>query len=474
MPLKTPTYIVPLDGWAGGLNRDASELTLEGTETPDCLNIVFDKRGAFQPRDGYARWDSGTTTTVQKLGVFRPESLTDVFIAVETDGDVYAGTTATLASASVPLGAPTNRRDYFVAMAQLGDYLFLSTLRDNTWRYNGTTWTEITDTALNGGGSAGSPEAPRALSLVAHKNRLFAGNTYHDSTTYRSRVNWSTLVTGAAQEGGNKWEATSFIDVNEDDGDEIWALWPHQSQLLVFKDSSLWAIAGGDEDSFSLYLVDERVGTTAPNSIASYKSDLFFYDPAEGVFYFDGVEAKLIDQALHYYIEDGVNAAHAYKAAGWVEGDRYYLSVPWGASTYNSRTFVVDMALGAWTEWDIGFADVTEFNEKLYMCGTDGATGVFKFLQGDATDAGTGIAWHLETIWLPPPESQGMTQRRMRRLDVFSEADNESFTVSLYVDGDDSTAVKTQTVDGSATRTPLEGHPELFDIFKLKFSGTTS
>lgn len=47
-----------LQGFPGGINKEADPYLLEETEVPDALNVDFGVRGEISRRNGYARIDS--------------------------------------------------------------------------------------------------------------------------------------------------------------------------------------------------------------------------------------------------------------------------------------------------------------------------------------------------------------------------------------------------------------------------------
>ena len=478
MPLTTETAIVPLGGWPRGLNRDVFELQLDAQETPDCLNVDFGLRGEFDVRDGYAQADSvaGIGAVAFRLIPYIPASGTDLLVAVqESDGSIFTSTDLTSFTDSTNgLGTYTSKRQWPVHSAILDDSLYLFSQRGNTWRWDGASWVEITSTTLDETGTAASPQAPRAATACTHNSRVWAGHVTANGSTDRSRVMWSTTpVENAGDAGGNRWKATAFIDVQDDDGTEVRHIMSFQSNLLVFKDNSMFIIAGVDEDSFTLYPVDEQVGTTAPMSVARSESDVFFFDPAVGVHVFDGVKVTRIDGAINNYILQGMRSNRAYKAHGHISDGKYFLTVPWGTDEYPSRTFVFDTRLGAWAEYDYGWYDTALWNANEYTVGNGNANGVFTFRQADTTDLGTGIGWYLETIWFPNATDQGMTRHRLRRADLWVEADSGTMTVEMFVDGVES-AVWTQAVTASTNRVRLPSYGALWEQIKFKVSGTTT
>lgn len=483
MPLRTPTSIVSASGWPRGLNRDASELLIGIDETPDCLNVDFDLRGGAKVRDGHSiTYTNPSETDTYQFLMFYPSTSGDRVVAVQEDGDIWAGTSPTsqLTDTTNSFGTAAGRRTFPIEAAALDDQLYLFSQRGNTWRYDGTTWTEITDTTLNEGGTAATPEAPRAATAATHLNRIFAGNVYEGGNNYRSRLFWSeTPVDNSGDAAGNRWKATSFIDVSEDDGTQIRKVASFQSSLVIFKDHSIHVLTGVDEASFALVPIEGNVGTAAPHSVAFDETSLYFFDRDEGVYLFDGVRVHRIDQAINDYLLDGIAYGFSYKAKGIISDGKYFLSVPWGSGTeYNTRTFVFDPRLGAWSEYDIGWFDHMKWSGVEYVTGHNDQEGIYTFRQGATSDdaedgSAQAINWHLETAWIPEFTQQGMTEHRLRRLDLWTETTASTYTLDLYIDGE-YTTVKSYTVTPDTSRIRLPGYPKYWSRIKLRFYGSVT
>lgn len=476
MPLRTERHQFNLGGWPGGLNRDYSELLLAPEETPDALNVLVDRRGDIRVRPGFSRADTGLTDSIIYAVRYLEQSGNDYTVVYEEDGSPYhaSGTSLTFSLQSFDKGAHSNKRSWPFHAAQLDGYLFVFTRRSTgVTRFDGTgpTWTNITNDTLDGTGTAASPQAPQAACATTHKNRIFVGSTEESTGNYNSRIRWSDLPTG---EGGNRWEATAFIDVNEHDGSEIVALYPFQGNLLIFKDHSFHVLTGADPSAFALYEVDHRIGTASPYSVAGDENLVFWFDRDQGVFMFDGAEVRRIDDKIHDYLLDNSPRSGGFRAAGWMHEGNYYLSVPWTSGSYNSRTFIYNPHMNAWTEHDWGGYGIVDIEGTWYSHGNNDLTGLYTFADDtETTDAGTAIDWHLETAWWPPASEQGMTKWRLRRADIWVKDDNASMTVDLYVDGVDSNVLST-AITADADRKFLKGYDQLFERMKYRVYGSTS
>ena len=471
MPLTTPTVIVDLFDISGGWVPDASQYSLQPNELVEAENVEFDLRGGFRVRAGYDNLEN-TGVTFIHLGTYTEEDGSHWLVAVEANGSIWADTNLSLIDTTKNLAAyvigTDPDREYDVSFAQLRDYLYVSSRRGNTWRFDGTTWLEITDSTLNGAGDDTTPEFPQAKSTVALHNRVFAANVFHDGAEFPSRLSWSTLSAGSGQFGGNRFESTAFVDVNENDGSQIQAIVPFQSQLVVFKDNSLWVMAGDDEDNFTLLPIDPSVGTTMSGSIASDQSVMFFLDQGSGVYMFDGVTAQRIDEQVNSTIMAIIQGFTGDKlfANGYIEDHKYFLCI--GQMDGNRETFVFDMRQGGWSHWDMEWRDVISYRDVSYHAGNDGISSFRDrtFLDDDAVT----VSWSVKWAWVPAAEGQDMRQYRIRRVDVHSQwvtGGAATYSFDMFADNDDTTAVWTNTAVGDEAQERFPGYDGL--IYRVMF-----
>jgi hypothetical protein len=478
MPLTTPSVIIDMFDMSGGWVPDASQFSLSPNELLLAENVELDYRGGFRVRAGYANV-ANTGVAFAHLAAYTEGDGDHHLVGVTTAGDIYSGTALAMSDSTKNLAAYTigtdPDREYDVSFAQLRDYLYVSSLRGNTWRFDGTTWLEITDSTLNGGGVDGTPEFPKAKSVLALHNRVFAANIIDAGTSYHSRIAWSTLTAGADQYGGNRFEATSFIDVQEDDGGQIQAIHPFQSNIIIFKDDAIYVLAGDDTESFSVFPSDETVGTTVSGSIASDESVLFFLDPRSGVYGFDGVKAQRIDEQVNSEIM-GIIAGFGQDklfAKGWIEDSKYFLCI--GQMDGNKQTFVFDMRYQAWVHWDMTWTDLVSYKDVTYHAGSDG-TSTFRnrtYLDDDGTD----VDWEVKTAWIPPAPEQDMRQYRLRRFDLSSQwvtGGAATYEFDVFADNDDTTPIYTSDPAGDEATERMPGYDGLVFRFMMRYRGTNT
>src|SRR5690606_23232499 len=94
------------------------------------------------------------------------------------------------------------------------------------------------------------------------------------------------------------WHEDDVIDIREGGG-PITGLVPMGDHLLIFKQSSVWALFGYDSDSWQLVNVAREKGAIHRQAIARNEHSVFFYSHLEGVYVIQGSEyPREISQAL--------------------------------------------------------------------------------------------------------------------------------------------------------------------------------
>lgn len=426
---------VLLKGWRGGLNKEADPLQIELDELAEALNVNVGLSGAVSKRDGYSRFDdSSMTSKAEHLFTWELMGGAKHLVAVDADGDIWTATATTFTEDNTGWLAASDTREWPVAFASLDNVLYLSSTRGSTRSFDGTSWTNISDNTLNGSGT----EFPHARHLVSLHERMFAFNVDTNAGTFRSRMYFSEA--GEAE----TWEATNWIDFQPDDGQEITAASAFGENIIVFKNHAVHLLSGTDENSFTRYPLDSKIGTESPGTVVPDGNVIRFFDYQSGVWEFDGASFNKIDDKINTYLLQGVNVGEHHKAVGFVHRSKFYLSVPWGTDTFNSRTFVYDTRTKAWSEWDFGFLGAAEKDRTPHIVSPRDAVGVYQLNDGQ-TDDGTAVSAEIKTGWLSPKTLA--VKHRLRRLDVaFSALGNFDITVEMYRDFI-SDAYKTKTVN---------------------------
>ncbi len=428
MPYVAEVTSIKGPGWTGGLNREGDPFQLEENESPDALNVDFGLRGAVSKRKGYSKFSTADPAAFARgthLINWTRFGGSNFFIYVDDDGDLGYTSGSILTDALIDFGAYTADSEYPIPAASLNNLLYLTTLRGAVAprSFDGTTWTPLDIMVPDGLGG----EFPKAAALVATHERIFAGNVeYFSGAAHRSRVHWSDPLLATT------WQANSWIDFAPDNGQEITGLAVFAESIVVFKNRSMFVLGGTDPDSFTVYPVDQSLGTECPGTIVNVGPELFFFDHLSGVWKYDGSNFERIDDKISRYLLDGINEPNAYKSHAFVYRNRYFLCVPWGSDTLPSRTFVYDPRIKAWTEYDFGVSASAALDGVLYAVGPRSAIGIFELFDTQ-TDNGANINSYFYTPWMAP--STQKLRHRLRRLDIaFSALGDFNVTVDMFRD----------------------------------------
>lgn len=485
MPSRRDQSLVRLRGWSGGLNADTSELLIEQNEVPSCLNVDFDIGGAIRKRKGYTKFSTSDPASMSygtDIYHYRSSSGTDFLVYVDTDRELYyenISTGSTFARANDGSNISVNKANDAVSFDSVF-YISGDGNSETTRSFDGSSWTNITDITLNDSGT----EFPRARELLNQHERVFAFNLTENSGTFGSRI-WFSEAGDA-----DNWDSTSWIDVDPDDGTEIRDARSYGERIMIFKDDSVHILSGVDPLSFTLFKVPTESGTTARRTARVVEGILIWFDPDSGVWGFDGANVRLIDDPVHDRILDNLDdpsdGSVAYSA--FVKEGKYYLGVPWtdgggGSNEFPTRTFVLDVRRGRWSEYDMAWSSVVEVAGTYYGVGpSSGSTppkGVFKLFDGD-DDNGSDIDSYFETSWFAP-EDGFIQQHRLRKMIVYVQAQTANpatLTVETYVNWDDATSSANESVTTDVTPSTddfnvmqLTGFDlDTFDSWKIKIS----
>lgn len=253
---------------------------------------------------------------------------------------------------------------------------------------------------------------PKAYTIAIHKNRIFLGNC--DSGTNKSRVRYSGSDTTPTDV--EYYKSTSYIDVQQDDGDQIQKLIPFLDSLLIFKTSSTWVLRGNNPRDFELVLANPSVGCVAPRTVAAWDKGVIFLS-ARGVFSFDGSKVTRLSEKIDSALND-LPVANLSQSNGVVFQQKYYLFVhELGGTSYPDTAYVFDLISGTWTKyrgWNIWHATVWNRagTEELYAVDAATREATLRLKSGTSDDGGA-IDAYFTTKWLDfgVPERRKMHRR---------------------------------------------------------------
>ena len=343
------------------------------------IDLEYDPQGRLKVRSGYSVGPDSPTFNVSTTAVYRfwawyDSSNTVHYLILDQAGDIYEGVGANKSDFS---GAAvyTGFSSVDVQMASMDTKAYFVSFVHDTVSFDGTTWTAITDSTLDGSGT----EFPRASLVLQANSRMFAFCVNAGGADYTSRL-WFSEFNDA-----ETWLATSYIDVAPDDGTQISAAIAFKDAIVIFKDTSVWLLTGKDPDSFSLVHLTDTYGAQsditsahAPNrTVASSDRRVYFFDSnLNMIVVFDGVKFAVVAKAFRN---------STYMPTGWHKDtvglyyvDRYILTYKnAGAGTYPDRQIVYWENSDAITVSRFGFVFAFRLqNGNVYICGTKSLFGV--------------------------------------------------------------------------------------------------
>lgn len=419
MPAKP--QLVSEFNFGGGLNRTSDPLHVKDTETTDCQNVDFDIRGAVKKRLGsvlrVTEANSGAADFVMPYNT--PGGISRLIAARPGFNNRYIDSSYvfTIPSGSPGTQTPGTRHDGAVAAGKA----YIVNNVDATWAYDGTTATRL-GTTPNASGNH-----PLAKYVVYYKGRLYFANVNGGGN--RSRV----IYTGSDANPGDVefFKATSLIDIQPDDGDELTAAVPFLDQIVFMKRNSIWSLRGDTPQSFRLVLGNPSLGCLAPRSATAWEKGVIFLS-SRGVFSFDGARAVRISEKIDPDLQ-ALPASALQNAVGAVFGNRYVLAVS-SSGSINDTVYAFDFVTGTWTRykgWNIRSLAIWPRDTNDELWGADDTTDshYVQYYSG-TNDKGLPIDAYWTSKWL----DFGVPERRKmgRRLYAFFTAEG-NYSVNLDV-----------------------------------------
>lgn len=371
---------LPVMTLSAGMQIRTSKYLVRQNELIMAKNTHGDMIGAWTKRLGYAK--TGNTVgsdAIQGLFGFEQVDGTDKHLAVTGTSLKFnsSGTWSTIGGTSFPSSARVEftsflDRAYIVGANTSGSYLTTGTL-------NGTTYAE---TAF-----------PGAKFAIIYFDKLHLVNT----TNGTSRVDYSSIPTTAGVITFT--QATDFLQVQTEDGDELTGVAKSYGQLLLFKNFSLhtWNLS-------RLEQIDDK-GTSSFRSIQNFGNNVLYLHRSPttvAVCLWDGQASRQISRPVEPFLQ-GMTAANAIIAPSGRKSNHYYLYIGdvtlsttvanyYGISTTQSNILLdYSFSDNAWAVHSLP-VDVTvmsSYNNELYFGDSTGL--VYQWASGNS-DNGTAIS----------------------------------------------------------------------------------
>lgn len=331
-----------------GINVFVSEQFIDNQEGANSMNANIIESGAITKRNGWAKVGVGLVNAPRGLGSYYPTGAASVLCTV--DGTQLKYLSGALWTALPAISYGISDRYCFV---QAGGDMYIWNGVDAGSKLSGLTLTRPTTTPSAAFGIYYADK--QVVSGVTNKpNRLYISSAVDrgDFTNAAGTLSTSGEVPGATTFGGTD---ANFYDLSPDDGDKITALAKYQSQLIVFKQRSIWSITFDTNGQPIGKLVTNGIGCISHWSIDTVDNDLIFL--SRKGYYVLGTEAQFFDQLrtneLSIRIKPYIKAMTASKlnrsSAIWHD-NVYYCAVPTGNSTTNNKCFTYHRQYTGWLQ----------------------------------------------------------------------------------------------------------------------------
>jgi hypothetical protein len=430
--------------FSGGLNLYSQRQDLSLNETPDCLNVDFDKRGGFMLRRGVNRV-TGSGTAGQYI-VGDVSFGTDLLWGVRSsDGLLWTWDGAAYTAS----GVVTDDATQFVRGVGWSSKLYLANcfsagvLTMRTRSGVGLATAATLGNASNDNYSAPTGgNAPKARLIADHAGFMFWADTVESGTRYRSRVRFSHFLQP------EDFAADDFWDIDPDDQtDQITALVPFQSRLLVFKRKGVWAVWGNSRDNFVVERIAATAGVWSQEGVDASSGVCYWWSPDGNVMAYNGQGVVPVGDRIRGVVDEGDVLPGDDHRVCWVE-DRLFVCFK---TTTGRRMFVYDPevgAAGAWTKYDVQATSMwfwrrADGSVLMYLTLRSSA-GVFSFgerlqyVDEDAAGVSSRILAYYTTAWFAANDS-GL-KKKWRRLYTTAAAEAAcTLKVDVFHDYDEDT-----------------------------------
>jgi hypothetical protein len=241
---------------------------------------------------------------------------------------------------------------------------------------------------------------------------------------------------------------TGYLDVNPGDNEPIVTCSVLGDELIIFKNSRIWALTGFGTTDFTLDDLGSRVtavGCNAPRGVVSTGNDIFYISYRGGTPHIRSVrrteENTVVDGGVMSDAITGtlnrVNVTQLSKVVAEFDGRRIWFALPMDAATEPNELIVMDTLTNGWTRiTDTYVADMhistISGAVKLYF-GDDRANGKsFELNKGKSND-GAGISFEVLTPFYSP---QPGYQSRYKYMYLTADTDQDvDLDVEYSADG---------------------------------------
>jgi len=396
----------------GGWNTFKPDIQLNSNESPWVDNVELSQLGSLQRRNGYTAFLETGLSSDPLLGLTRFWRISGAKMWLAAcDKSLYAVD---------DLGASTEvysllDGNYDLVFAFLNDKAFTVEPTVGLLETQGTVvTTSVIDARI------------KCQYIVTHHSRLFAANL----STNPSRLMFSNV------DDETTWDAADYIDIDEDDGDEITGLASSAGVLYIFKNNSVHALYGVSQNDFYRRKLVDNVGCVAPKSIVSTEDGVFFASQSAYMLISDAGIQTVSNNIRPTYL----SLVNKHNIASVDYKQQVWIAVDPDADGNNTEVYVFDRLYGRWTRYtNIAascFAVSNAPGEDIGLkFGSSASDGYIYTADTGTNDNGTAITLEYETAYLGGQLPELVKRWRTLTVDATAEGSSPTITWQIDVDG---------------------------------------
>lgn len=276
-----------LSDFSGGLNTTAPQHKIPRNCSPNMRNVsVHRVPGQIIKRNGYIV--VGSSFVLQRISygfTFNHADRSKEFIV--TDSSVVLSTRDYLTYVFISSGLNVNSN---LECTQNGYKVYCTNGIDAVFSWDGTTKVKLD-------GTNGTPNIPRGSYITSFLNRIWVGHTASDP----SSLDWSAVASTAGAiltpDHFLAWPPANHHSVGIGDGESLNAIWVYRGQLQIGKQDSIYTEFGDRDSNFLERKTVSQAGISSNDSVVVLDG-LTYYKSKNGVYAYDGSEAKRISDNI--------------------------------------------------------------------------------------------------------------------------------------------------------------------------------
>jgi hypothetical protein len=268
---------------------------------------------------------------------------------------------------------------------------------------------------------------------------------------------YPNLVTATKDKKPDEIAVTTQVNVYENDGSYITALWADQNIIYVGKPIGIYQMpintttgATGSGvvalEPAGVFPTRSTCGPLNQNGVAKWPYGWAF-SSFDGVYSFDGSNSDLISGAITDFWRDSLDVASISLATTIYDygKNRLMVSVTQKGQSVNSTTLVYDLTAKAWTRYSIGarFWSIMSYptdKPVLYWGAPDQSTGRICYMSDVPSDSGVSFSARWRSGWLTLGGRMGERVSPWEWMLEMKRSPNTTVTLDVFRDGSNTTS----------------------------------